>query len=76
MNLDYKDKNNIIINIDPEGNVDLMMPESTSIIQEDTFIKLVTVISSPSVVLRFVIFLELFLLRIKFFLESFFIKNN
>jgi len=66
----------LAILIDKEGNVQLLLPEDPSLEQDDLFLKVVAVTTSPSIVLKTILYIELLLIKMQYIVKSLFYKEK
>ena len=66
----------LAILIDKEGNVQLLLPEDPSLEQDDLFLKIVAVTTSPSIVLKTILYIELLLIKTQYIVKSLFYKEK
>lgn len=75
-NFDKEYQEYLAILIDKEGTVQLLLPEDPSIEQDDLFLKIVAVTTSPSIVLKTILYIELLLIKMQYIVKSFFYKEK
>ena len=75
-NFDKEYQEYLAILIDKEGNVQLLLPEDPSIEQDDLFLKVVAVTTSPSIVLKTILYIELLLIKMQYIVKSLFYKEK
>lgn len=75
-NLDKEYQEYLAILIDKEGNVQLLLPEDPSLEQDDLFLKVVAVTTSPSIVLKTILYIELLLIKMQYIVKSLFYKEK
>ena len=75
-NFDKEYQEYLAILIDKEGNVQLLLPEDPSFEQDDLFLKVVAVTTSPSIVLKTILYIELLLIKMQYIVKSLFYKEK
>jgi|11BtaG_2_1085332.scaffolds.fasta_scaffold76041_2 hypothetical protein len=75
-NFDKEYQEYLAILIDKEGNVQLLLPEDPSLEQDDLFLKVVAVTTSPSIVLKTILYIELLLIKMQYIVKSLFYKEK
>jgi len=75
-NFDKEYQEYLAILIDKEGTVQLLLPEDPSLEQDDLFLKIVAVTTSPSIVLKTILYIELLLIKMQYIVKSFFYKEK
>lgn len=75
-NFDKEYQEYLAILIDKEGNIQLLLPEDPSLEQDDLFLKVVAVTTSPSIVLKTILYIELLLIKAQYIFKSLFYKEK
>ena len=75
-NFDKEYQEYLAILIDKEGTVQLLLPEDPSLEQDDLFVKIVAVTTSPSIVLKTILYIELLLIKMQYIVKSLFYKEK
>ena len=75
-NFDKEYQEYLAILIDKEGNIQLLLPEDPSLEQDDLFLKVVAVTTSPSIVLKTILYIELLLIKMQYIVKSLFYKEK